>query len=86
MLSLMQEDSAQPALVGVTSLVIKEYDAAKPNDYEEYKRERKKRAMEAEVWKELDRQWQKEKEKEQTEGKKKKVSKVAAGGSLSVCV
>ena len=44
--------------------------------------------MEAEVRKELDRRRQKEKEKEQTEGKKKKKieSKVAAGGSLSMCV
>ena len=47
--SLMQEDLAQPALVEVTSSVIKEYDPARPNDYEEYRRERKKRAMEAEV-------------------------------------
>ena len=53
--SLMQEDSAQPALVGVTSSVIEEYDPARPNDYEEYRRERKKRAMEAEVRRELDR-------------------------------
>ena len=53
--SLIQEDSTQPALVGVTSSVIKEYDSARPNDYEEYKRERKKRVMEVEVWKELDR-------------------------------
>ena len=46
---LMQEDSAQPALVGVTLLVIEEYDSARLNDYKEYRRERKKRAMEAEV-------------------------------------
>ena len=51
---LMQEDSTQPALVGVTSSVIEEYNPARPNDYEEYRRERKKRVMEVVVWWELE--------------------------------
>ncbi|KAF3970906.1 hypothetical protein CMV_005447 [Castanea mollissima] len=38
--SLMQEDSAQPALVGVTSSVIEEYNPTRPNDYKESRRER----------------------------------------------
>ena len=42
-------------MVGVTSLVIKEYDLVRSNDYEEYRRERKMRVMEAEVRRELDR-------------------------------
>ena len=42
-------------MVRVTSSVIKEYDLARSNDYEEYRRERKKRVMEAEVRRELDR-------------------------------
>ena len=35
--------------------MIKEYDLARSNDYEEYRRERKMRVMEAEVRRELDR-------------------------------
>ncbi|KAF8092835.1 hypothetical protein N665_0400s0034 [Sinapis alba] len=46
--------SSQPALVGVTSSVIEEYDPARPNDYEEYRREKKNKAMEAEMKRELD--------------------------------
>ncbi|XP_062012618.1 DNA-damage-repair/toleration protein DRT111, chloroplastic [Rosa rugosa] len=59
--------SVQPALVGVTSTVLEEYDPARPNDYEEYRRERKKKAMEAEVRRELDRRRQEEEEKERRE-------------------
>ena len=36
------------------SSVIEEYDPVRSNDYEEYRRERKKRVMEAEVRRELD--------------------------------
>ncbi|KAL9410289.1 hypothetical protein AB3S75_044119 [Citrus x aurantiifolia] len=42
----------QPALVGVTSTVIEEYDLIRPNDYEDYKREKKKKAVDAEIWRE----------------------------------
>ncbi|GAB2280815.1 hypothetical protein Dimus_015438 [Dionaea muscipula] len=54
----------QPALMGVTSTVTEEYDPARPNDYEEYRRERRKKAMEAEMRKELDRRRQEEEERE----------------------
>lgn len=63
----MHNDVVQPALVGVTSSVLEEYDPARPNDYEEYRRERKKKAMEAEVRRELDRRRQEEEEKERRE-------------------
>jgi splicing factor 45 len=63
----MHSDVVQPALVGVTSSVLEEYDPARPNDYEEYRRERKKKAMEAEVRRELDRRRQEEEEKERRE-------------------
>ncbi|KAL5977132.1 hypothetical protein ACLOJK_021474 [Asimina triloba] len=59
-----QSPSFQPALVGVTSTVIEEYDPARPNDYEEYRRERKRRAMEAEMKRELERRRQEEEERE----------------------
>ncbi|VVA29325.1 PREDICTED: splicing factor [Prunus dulcis] len=65
--SAIQNDMVQPALVGVTSTVLEEYDPARPNDYEEYKRERKKKAMEAEMRRELDRRRQEEEEKERRE-------------------
>lgn len=56
--------SFQPALVGVTSTVIEEYDPARPNDYEEYRREKKRRAMEAEMKRELERRRREEEERE----------------------
>ncbi|KAE8728606.1 DRT111 protein [Hibiscus syriacus] len=54
----------QPALVGVTSSVIEEYDTARPNDYEEYRRERKRKAMEEEMRRELERRRREEEERE----------------------
>ncbi|KAI5331617.1 hypothetical protein L3X38_021743 [Prunus dulcis] len=50
-----------------TYSITEEYDPARPNDYEEYKRERKKKAMEAEMRRELDRRRQEEEEKERRE-------------------
>lgn len=65
--SVIQNDMVHTALVGVTSTVLEEYDPARPNDYEEYKRERKKKAVEAEMRRELDRRRQEEEEKERRE-------------------
>ncbi|MBA0663259.1 hypothetical protein Goklo_003381 [Gossypium klotzschianum] len=56
--------NATPALVGVTSSVIEEYDPARPNDYEEYRRERKRKAMEEEIRRELERRRREEEERE----------------------
>ncbi|KAL9411042.1 hypothetical protein AB3S75_044757 [Citrus x aurantiifolia] len=54
----------QPALVGITSTVIEEYDPARPNDYEDYRREKKKKAVDAEIRRELERRRQEEEERE----------------------
>ena len=54
----------QPALVSVTSTVIEEYDPARPNDYEDYRREKKKKAVDAEIRRELERRRQEEEERE----------------------
>ncbi|ESQ33819.1 hypothetical protein EUTSA_v10007861mg [Eutrema salsugineum] len=59
--------SSQPALVGVTSSVIEEYDPARPNDYEEYRREKKRKAMEAEMKRELEKRRHEEDEREKRE-------------------
>ncbi|VYS47602.1 unnamed protein product [Arabidopsis thaliana] len=59
--------SHQPALVGMTSSVIEEYDPARPNDYEEYKREKKRKAMEAEMKREMDKRRQEEEERDKRE-------------------
>ncbi|MCL7045939.1 hypothetical protein MKW94_026426 [Papaver nudicaule] len=56
--------NSQPALVGVTSNVIEEYDPARPNDYEEYRREKKRKAVEAEMNKEIERRRQEEEQRE----------------------
>ncbi|KAK9205193.1 hypothetical protein WN943_015460 [Citrus x changshan-huyou] len=39
----------QPALVDVTSTVIEEHDPARPNDYDDYRREKKKKEVDAEI-------------------------------------
>ncbi|KAJ4798671.1 DNA-damage-repair/toleration protein [Rhynchospora pubera] len=56
--------SYQPALVGVTSTVIDEYDPAKPNDYEDYRREKKRLAAEEERKREIERRRREEEERE----------------------
>ncbi|XP_078166762.1 D111/G-patch domain-containing protein [Carex rostrata] len=56
--------SYQPALVGVTSSVIDEYDPARPNDYEDYRREKKRLAAEAERKREVERRRREEEERE----------------------
>ncbi|XP_039115275.1 DNA-damage-repair/toleration protein DRT111, chloroplastic [Dioscorea cayenensis subsp. rotundata] len=60
----MKSPTFQPALVGVTSTVIEEYDPARPNDYEDYRREKKRRAVEAEMKRELERRRREEEERE----------------------
>ena len=54
----------QPALVSVTSTVIEEYDPGRPNDYEDYRREKKKKAVDAEIRRELERRRREEEEME----------------------
>lgn len=56
--------SVQTALVGVTSTVVEEYDPSRPNDYEDYRRERRRRAVEAEMRRELERRRLEEEERE----------------------
>ncbi|KAL0814934.1 hypothetical protein Bca101_071377 [Brassica carinata] len=56
--SSSQSAPSQPALVGVTSSVIEEYDPARPNDYEECRREKKRKA---EMKRELDKRRHEEK-------------------------
>ncbi|KAL6206530.1 hypothetical protein ACLB2K_023778 [Fragaria x ananassa] len=72
---VIYSDAVQTALVGVTSTVLEEYDPARPNDYEEYRRERKKKAMEAEVRRELDRRRMEEEEKERREREEREVER-----------
>ncbi|EXB75234.1 DNA-damage-repair/toleration protein [Morus notabilis] len=65
--TVVPEPVAQPALVGVTSTVLEEYDPARPNDYEDYRREKKRKLMEVEMRKELERRRQEEEERERRE-------------------
>ncbi|XP_051136201.1 DNA-damage-repair/toleration protein DRT111, chloroplastic isoform X2 [Andrographis paniculata] len=59
--------SFQPALVGVTSSVVEEYDPSRPNDYEEYRREKKRKQAEADLRRELEERERREKEREERE-------------------
>jgi splicing factor 45 len=47
--------------------VIEEYDPARPNDYEEYKREKKRKATEAEMKREMDKRRQEDEERDKRE-------------------
>ncbi|CAK9267638.1 unnamed protein product, partial [Sphagnum jensenii] len=55
---------AQPALVAVSAAVLEEYDPARPNDYDEYCRERRRRKMEEEMRMEVERRRLEEEERE----------------------
>ncbi|CAF1709894.1 hypothetical protein HID58_056233 [Brassica napus] len=70
--SILTPAASQPALVGVTSSVIEEYDPARPNDYEDYRREKKKKAMEAEMKRELDKRRHEEEERDRERQEREK--------------
>ncbi len=53
-----------PALVAVSAAVVEEYDPARPNDYDEYCRERRRRKMEEEMREEMERRRLEEEERE----------------------
>lgn len=65
------DEALQPALVGVQSTVLEEYDPARPNDYEEYRRDRKRKAREAEMLRELERRRQEEEDEEREREKER---------------
>ncbi|KAL3522838.1 hypothetical protein ACH5RR_015672 [Cinchona calisaya] len=64
---MMSATAFQPALVGVTSSVMEEYDPARPNDYEEYRREKKRKQAEADMRRELEERERREREREEKE-------------------
>ncbi|CAK8577342.1 unnamed protein product [Lathyrus sativus] len=66
------DEVVQPALVGVQSTVLEEYDPARPNDYEEYRREKKRKAREAEMMRELERRREEEEERERERERERK--------------
>ncbi|KAJ6301758.1 hypothetical protein OIU77_015970 [Salix suchowensis] len=68
---LPDEVAPQLELVGVNLLVVEEYDPARPNDYEDYRREKKRKAMEAERLREIERRRQKEEEEEREREKER---------------
>ncbi|KAM7257255.1 hypothetical protein ACFE04_012996 [Oxalis oulophora] len=72
----------QPAFVGPTSAVVDEYDPARPNDYEEYRRDRKRKQMEEEKRRELEKRRQEEEDRER-EREKERVRERSEMSSLS---
>ncbi|XP_074276693.1 DNA-damage-repair/toleration protein 111 [Silene latifolia] len=70
--------STAPALVGVTSSVVEEYDPARPNSYEDYRREKKIKARDAEIRRELERRHLEDQERDKD--KDKVVRNVAVSG------
>ncbi|KMZ58204.1 Splicing factor 45 [Zostera marina] len=60
----VKTSSFQPALVGVPTTVNNEYDPARPNDYEDYRREKKRKLLEAEMKRDLERRRREEEERE----------------------
>jgi len=64
---LPDEVAPQQELVRVNSVVVEEYDPARPNDYEDYRREKKRKAMEAERLREIERRRQEEEEERERE-------------------
>jgi len=67
---LPNEVAPQSELVVVNSVVVEEYDPARPNDYEDYRREKKRKAMEAERLREIERRRQEEEEEREREREK----------------
>jgi splicing factor 45 len=51
-------------------VVVEEYDPARPNDYEDYRREKKRKAMEAERLREIERRRQEEEEERERKREK----------------
>ncbi|KAL9357949.1 hypothetical protein Peur_051202 [Populus x canadensis] len=72
---LPDEVAPQPELVGVNSMVVEVYDPARPNDYEDYRREKKRKAMEAERLREIERRRQEKEEEEEEEERERKKEK-----------
>jgi len=69
---LPDEVAPQPELVGVNSVVVEENDPARPNDYVDYRREKKRKAMEAERLREIERRRQEEEEEREREREREK--------------
>ena len=69
---LPNEVAPQQELVVVNSVVVEEYDPARPNDYEDYRREKKRKVMEAERLREIERRRQEEEEEREREREREK--------------